>query len=232
MQGGRFPVVVVGYTVTASCLYRVDVFKITVCLFIPFSFVILWQDQLMSPIQLTTNHISSPGPMPGETSRTGSGGSGNGPYVQDYMTLFPGQVEPSGQAVASSVSQPLSHDSLGQCLPGQDLASPSPIVASALDDTSELVPSAITHTASSTVTPTDAAATFSHGSDYTSISSQAPPPASQLQSMAALPVTQTFALPRPFQASGAKNRPVQRIAPANTLPPPHVILAGLFLILR
>ncbi|XP_029018250.1 MLX-interacting protein isoform X2 [Betta splendens] len=189
------------------------------------------QAQLMPSMQLTTSHISSPGPIPitspSETSQTG--GSSNGPYVQDYMTLFPGQVERSDQAVASSVSQPLSHDPLGQCLPAQDLASESPLVASALDDSSELdesvVPSVITHTASSTVTPTDAAATFSHSS----ISTQPPPPAPQLQPMAALTVPQTFALPHSFQSSGAiKNRPVQRIAPANTLPPSHVILTGPF----
>lgn len=198
----------------------------------------------MSSMQLTTNHISPPGPMPipspmtSETSRTGGGGGGgNAAYVQNYMSLFPGQVAPSDQAVVSSVSQPLSHDPLGQCLPGQDMASASPIVASPLDNTSELdetvVPSVITHTASSTVTPSDAATTFSHSSEYSSISTQPPPPPSQLQHMAPLPVTQTFALPRPFQSSSAiKNRPVQRIAPANTLPPSHLILAGLFLISR
>lgn len=194
----------------------------------------------MSSMQLTTNHISPPGPlsisspMTSDTSRTSGAGGGNAGYVQNYMTLFPGQVAPSDQAVVSSVSQQLSHDPLGQCLPGQDMASASPIVPSPLDNTSaldETAPSVITHTASSTVTPSDAATTFSHSLEYSSLSTQPPP--SQLQPMAPSPVTQTFALPRPLQSSSAiKNRPVQRIAPATTLPPSHLILTGLFLISR
>uniref|UniRef100_A0A3B4YJL8 MLX interacting protein n=1 Tax=Seriola lalandi dorsalis TaxID=1841481 RepID=A0A3B4YJL8_SERLL len=199
------------------------------------------QAQLMSAMQLTTNHISPPGPLPipspmvSQTSRTGGGG-GDAPYVQNYMTLFPGQVAPSDQAGVSSVSQALSHDPLVPCLPGQDMASAAPMVPSPLDSTSALdesvAPSVITHTASSTVTASDAATTFSHGSEYGSISTQPPPPPSQLQPMARLPATpvqhpQTFAMPRPFLSSSAnKNRPVQRIAPANTLPPSHLILTG------
>ncbi|XP_023266429.1 MLX-interacting protein isoform X3 [Seriola lalandi dorsalis] len=201
------------------------------------------QAQLMSAMQLTTNHISPPGPLPipspmvSQTSRTGGGG-GDAPYVQNYMTLFPGQVAPSDQAGVSSVSQALSHDPLVPCLPGQDMASAAPMVPSPLDSTSALdesvAPSVITHTASSTVTASDAATTFSHGSEYGSISTQPPPPPSQLQPMARLPATpvqhpQTFAMPRPFLSSSAnKNRPVQRIAPANTLPPSHLILTAPF----
>uniref|UniRef100_A0A3Q3JDL3 BHLH domain-containing protein n=1 Tax=Monopterus albus TaxID=43700 RepID=A0A3Q3JDL3_MONAL len=180
------------------------------------------QAQLMSSMQPTT--ISLPGPLPipspmaSQTSQTGGGG--NAAYIPNYMPLFTGQVEPSDQAVVSSVSQPLSHDALAQCLPGQDMTSASPMVPSALDET--IAPSVITHTASSIVTPSDAP----------------PPPPSQLQPMAPLPVTpaqhpQTFVLPRPFQPSSTiKNRPVQRIAPATTLPPPHLILTGLFPISR
>nr|XP_020458170.1 MLX-interacting protein isoform X1 [Monopterus albus] len=192
------------------------------------------QAQLMSSMQPTT--ISLPGPLPipspmaSQTSQTGGGG--NAAYIPNYMPLFTGQVEPSDQAVVSSVSQPLSHDALAQCLPGQDMTSASPMVPSALDET--IAPSVITHTASSIVTPSDAATTFSHGSEYSSISTQPPPPPSQLQPMAPLPVTpaqhpQTFVLPRPFQPSSTiKNRPVQRIAPATTLPPPHLILTAPF----
>ncbi|XP_059193095.1 MLX-interacting protein isoform X2 [Centropristis striata] len=185
------------------------------------------QAQLMSSM-LTTNHISPPGPLPvpspmaSQTSRPGAA------YVPNYMPLFSGQVAPSGQAVVSSVS----HDPLVQCLPGQDLV-PSPLDnTSALDET--VSPSVITHTASSTVTPSDATTTFSHASEYSSISTQPPAPTSQLQPLAPLPATpvqhpQTFALPRPFQSSSAnKNLPVQRIAPANSLPPSHLILAAPF----
>lgn len=190
-------------------------------------------------MQLTTNHISPPGPLPipspmaSQTSRTCGAGGGDAAYVQNYMPLFPGQVASTDQAVVSSVS----HDPLAQCLPGQDMASAGPMVPSSLDNTSALgetvAPTVITHTASSTVTPSDTATTFSHGSEYSSISTQLPPPPSQLQPFAPLPVTsgqhpQTFALPRPFQSSSAnKNRPVQRIAPAKPLPSSHLILTGL-----
>uniref|UniRef100_A0A8D3B4K7 MLX interacting protein n=1 Tax=Scophthalmus maximus TaxID=52904 RepID=A0A8D3B4K7_SCOMX len=191
------------------------------------------QSQLMSSMQLATNHISPPGPLPipspmgSQTSPTGGRGD-----VQNYMPLFHGQVAPSDQAVVSSVSQQLSHDPLSQCLQGQDLGSAAPMVPSPLNNTSVLdetiAPSVITHTASSSVTPSDTAATISHCSEFGSLSTQSPPPPSQLQTLAPLPAApvqhpQTFALPRPFQSSSAnKIRPVQRIAPANTLPPSHL----------
>uniref|UniRef100_A0A8C2X8J6 MLX interacting protein n=1 Tax=Cyclopterus lumpus TaxID=8103 RepID=A0A8C2X8J6_CYCLU len=148
------------------------------------------------------------------------------------------QVAPRDQAALSSVSQPLSRDPLAQCLPGQDMASAAPMLPSALDNTPALdetvEPSVITHKTSSTVKPSDAVTTFSHTSDYSSISTQPPTPPSQLQPLAPLTATsvhhpQTFALPRPFQSSSAnKIRPVQRIAPANTLASSHLILTGLF----
>ncbi|XP_029367026.1 MLX-interacting protein isoform X2 [Echeneis naucrates] len=201
------------------------------------------QGQLMSSMQLTTNHISPPGSLPiissivSQTNRTGdAGGDGDGAaYVQNYMALFPGQVAPTDQAVISSVSQTLSHEPLVQCLPGQDMGSGAPMVPSALDNRSTLDetvgPSVITHTASSTVTASNAATTFSHGPEYGSISTQHPPPPPLLQPMASMSATpvqqpQTFAMPRPFLSSSAnKTRPVQRIAPANTIPPSHLILA-------
>lgn len=211
--------------------------------FVAFSFVIPCQAQLMSSMHLTTN-MSPPGPLPipspmdSQTSRTGGGDAA---YVQNYMPLFPGQVAPSDQAVVSTVPQPLSHDPLAQCLPGQDMASAASMVPSPLNNTSALdetvPPSVITHTASSTITPSDAATTFSQASEYCSISTQSPPPPSQLQTMTPSPATpvqhhQTFALPRPFQSSSAnKNRPVQRIAPANPLPSSQFILTGLLFLI-
>lgn len=195
------------------------------------------QAQLM-PSLLTTNHISPPGPPPipspmaSQTSRTASGAA----YVPNYMPLFPGQVAPSDQAVVPSVPQPLSHDPLAQCLSGRDMASVAPMVPSPLDHTSALdetvAPSVITHTASSTVTPSAAATTLSHASEYCSISTQPPPPPSQLQPLAPLPATpvqhpQTFALPRPFQSPSAnKTHPVQRIS--STIPSSHLILTAPF----
>ncbi|KAJ4942342.1 hypothetical protein JOQ06_012208 [Pogonophryne albipinna] len=167
------------------------------------------QTQLMSSM-LTSNHISPPGPLPipspmaSQTSPTGGAGGGgrDSAYARNYMPLFP----------------------------GQDLTSaPAPMVPSPLDNTSALDE---THTAPSTVPPSDAASNFSQASEYSSIS--APPPPSQLQSLAPLPAPpvrhpQTFVLPRPFQSSSSnKNRPVQRIAPANTLPTSHLILTAPF----
>uniref|UniRef100_A0A665X5L6 BHLH domain-containing protein n=1 Tax=Echeneis naucrates TaxID=173247 RepID=A0A665X5L6_ECHNA len=192
--------------------------------FVPFSSVIPCQGQLMSSMQLTTNHISPPGSLPiissivSQTNRTGdAGGDGDGAaYVQNYMALFPGQVAPTDQ----------------------DMGSGAPMVPSALDNRSTLDetvgPSVITHTASSTVTASNAATTFSHGPEYGSISTQHPPPPPLLQPMASMSATpvqqpQTFAMPRPFLSSSAnKTRPVQRIAPANTIPPSHLILGVLF----
>lgn len=202
----------------------------------------------MSSMQLTTNPVSPPGllsipsPMASQTSRT-SGSDGDAVYVQNYIPLFPGHVVPNNQSVVSSVSRPLSHDPLAQCLSGQDMGSATPMAPSLLDSTSApgetVAPSVITHTASSTVTPSDATTTFSHGTEYSSISTQPTPLPSQLPPLATLPTNsvqqpQTFALPHPFRpSSGNKKRFVQRIAPANTLPSSHLILTGLlFLILR
>lgn len=191
------------------------------------------QAQLISSMQLSPNHISPPGPlsitspMASQTSRTGGGG-GNAAYVQNYLPMFPGQVSSSDAAAASSVP-------LAQCLSAPDLASAAPMVPSALDGAAALgetvTPSVITHTASSAVTPSDTATTFSHGSEFTSISTQPPPQLQPLASMPAPPVQhpQTFALPHPFQSSNAnKSRPVQRIAVANPLPSSHLILTAPF----
>ncbi|XP_069555478.1 MLX-interacting protein isoform X2 [Brachyistius frenatus] len=160
------------------------------------------QAQLMSSMQLTTNHITRSGPLNIPSlmaSETNGRDGGDAAFVQNYISLFPGQVPPSDQAAVSSVSQPLSHDPLVQCLPGQDMAS------AALDETVA-----------------------------SSISAQPPPPPSQLQPLAPAPAApvqqpQTFALPRLLQPSSAnKNRPMQRIAPANTLPASHVFLTAPF----
>ncbi|KAI4820629.1 hypothetical protein KUCAC02_028601 [Chaenocephalus aceratus] len=154
-------------------------------------------------------------------------------HIPSWPSAHPlshGQSNQSNRRVVSSVSQPLSYDPLLQCLSGQDLTSaPAPMVPSPLDNTSALDE---THTAPSTVPPSDAASNFSQASEYSSIS--APPPPSQLQSLAPLPAPpvrhpQTFVLPRPFQSSSSnKNRPVQRIAPANTHPTSHLILTAPF----
>lgn len=206
---------------------------------VTFSYVIPYQAQLMSSMQFTTNPVSSPGPlsipspMASQTSRTSSG-DGDAAYVQNYIPLFPGNVVPTNQSVVS-------HDPLAQCLSGQDVASATPMASSPLGSTSALgetvAPTVITHTASSIVTPSDAATTFRNDTEYGSVSTQPTPPPSQLQRLATLPTTtvqqpRTFALPHPFQPSSAnKNRPVQRIALANTIPSSHLILTGLLILI-
>lgn len=198
----------------------------------------------MSSLHLSANQITStdplpiPSPMATQTSATGGG---RAEYEQNCMPLFAGQVTPSSQSVVSSVSQPLSHDPLAQCLPGQNLASASSLVPSPLNTTSTLdetvAHSVITHTAPSTVTPSNTATTFSHISEYRSISTQSPPPPSQLQPLASMPGApvqqpQTFARPRPFQPNSAnKGNSMQRIAPVNTLPSSHLIFTGLWFLI-
>ncbi|KAM4746160.1 MLX-interacting protein isoform 3-T3 [Anableps anableps] len=187
------------------------------------------QAPLMSSLQLSPNQISPAGSLPIHSQTSQTDGGGGGAYVHNYMPLFAGQVVSNNQSAASSVSQPLSLDPLVPCLPGQNLSSAAPMIPSPLNSSSVLdetaAPSVITHTAPSTVTPSNTASTVSHIS--------APP--SQLQLLAPLPATpiqhpQAFALPRPFQSNiSSKIRPVpRRIAPANTLPSSQFILPAPF----
>uniref|UniRef100_A0A3Q0R0K2 Cilia and flagella associated protein 251 n=1 Tax=Amphilophus citrinellus TaxID=61819 RepID=A0A3Q0R0K2_AMPCI len=156
------------------------------------------------------------------------------------VTPLPGSSSQSQAHLMSSMQLTTSpiYDPLEQCLPSQDMVSATPMVTSPLNNTSVLdetvAPSVITHTASSTVTPSDSATTFSHSSEYSTISAQTPALPSHLQPIAPLAATpvqhpQAFALPRPLQPSSAnKNRPMPRIAPANTLPSSQIILTGPF----
>lgn len=199
-----------------------------------FFVVILCQVQLLSPMQLTSNHLSPLGPLsiPSNlTSQTSGASDGDAAYVSNYIPLYPGQVAPNNQAIVSPVPQPLSPDSLAQCLSGPDVASATTMVPSpAMSDS--VSPSVITHTACSTVTASDAATTFSQGTEYGSMS--ALPLPSQLPALASLSAAsiqqpQTFAVPRPFRppsSSKNKNPPVQRITITNTLPSSHVFLTG------
>lgn len=156
------------------------------------------------------------------------------------VTPLPGSSSQSQAHLMSSMQLTTSpiYDPLVQCLPSQDMTSATPMVTSPLNNTSVLdetvAQSVITHTASSTVTPSDSATTFSHSSEYSTISAQTPPLPSHLQPIAPLAATpvqhpQAFALPRPLQPSSAnKNRPMPRIAPANTLPSSQIILTAPF----
>lgn len=183
----------------------------------------------MSSLQLSENPIPPvsplplPAPMVSQTSQTGVDGAA---YEQNYASVFGGEVASSDQPVVASVSQPLSQDLLVRCLPGRNVAPAAPMVPSPLEHASvldEATPTTvITHTTPSTVTPSGTASTFSHIS--------APP--AQLQPVAPLPAShkqqpQAFALPRSFKANTSnKVRSVQRVAPANALPSPHLIFQG------
>ncbi|XP_047236787.1 MLX-interacting protein isoform X2 [Girardinichthys multiradiatus] len=184
------------------------------------------QAPLMSTLQLSPNQITPADPLPIHSQTTQTDSGGGGAYVQNYMPLFAGQVVSSSHSAASSVSQPLSHNPLVPCLPGQNVSSAAPMIPSPLNNSSVLdetvALSVKTHTAPSAVTSSTTASTVSHISA----------PQSQLQLLAPLSATpiqhpQTFALPRPFQSnSSCKVRPVPRIAPANTLPSSQFILPG------
>lgn len=182
----------------------------------------------MSSLPLPSNQMSAPSAVPpsmtGQTSRT-VGSDGDAAFVQTYIPLFSAPVA----ATDHTVPQPLSQVPLAQCLSNQDAA------ASALTDPSQggeaAAPSVITHTATSTVTPSDAATTFCHGTNYSSLPTPVAPPPSQLQHLVSMPgatvqQAHSFTVPHPIRPSN-KNPSVQRIAPSIAVPSPHLILAGL-----
>uniref|UniRef100_A0A4W5NMD3 MLX interacting protein n=1 Tax=Hucho hucho TaxID=62062 RepID=A0A4W5NMD3_9TELE len=172
------------------------------------------QGQLLSSMHLSADlpsishdhRLVSPAPLPISSlmaNQTSGTGEGSS-YVQNYMPLFTAPVPPS--------------------------VAPPP-----LDDATSLdgspPPSVITHTASSTVTPSEAATTFSQGSELSSLTRAPPPLPPPLQPLAPSPAVplqhpQTFALPRPIQpsCSNKKTCHVQRIVPANPIASSHLIL--------
>lgn len=182
----------------------------------------------MSSTPLPTNHMSPPAPIPSSMISRNSqtvGSDGDAAFVQTYLPMF------SVPEVATdhAVPRPLSQDPLVQCLSGQEVA------ASALTDPSRvdeaIVPSVITHTASSTVTPSNAATTFCHGTDYSSLSTPVLHPPPQLQPSGSVPSAavqqaHSFTVPHPIQPS-KKNPSVQRLALSSTVSSPHLILTGL-----
>lgn len=184
------------------------------------------------------HRLVSPAPLPisslmaNQTSGTDEGSS----YVQNYMPLFTAPVPPSGQAGGSSLMQPSAPPTLPHTQPCQGAVTATSVAPPPLDDATSLdgspPPSVITHTASSIVTPSEAATTFSQGSELSSLT-RAPPPPPPLQPLAPSPAIplqhpQTFALPRPIQpsCSSKKTCHVQRIVPANPIPSSHLILTS------
>ncbi|XP_067083861.1 MLX-interacting protein isoform X4 [Osmerus mordax] len=176
---------------------------------------------LPSPLPLTSS-------MPVQASVT----SGCPAYVHDYLPLFPGPSAPAD----SPLSQPAPRPPLP---PATRLGTATPIAhPPPLEETpSQTV---ITHTASPSpgVPPRDSAPSFSHATDFCSLSSHAsplPPPPLQPQGPSSPPLRQhpqTFALPKPIHPSNSskKTRHVQRIVPANPLPSSssHLILTAPF----
>lgn len=197
------------------------------------------QAQLLSSMHLSADLVSSPGPLPITSSMAGQPSvTDTGPiYVPHYMTLFSGQAAadaPTGVSHLSRSSSPPPPPSLPCQGPVAAAAAtpPPPDGAPSRGDASP--PSVITHTASSVVTASDAATTFSCGAEYGPLASRAPPPSPPLQTMAPSAPhpprhPQTFALPKPIHPSntGKKTRHMQRIVPANTVSS-HLILTAPF----
>ncbi|KAK6313180.1 hypothetical protein J4Q44_G00165270 [Coregonus suidteri] len=203
------------------------------------------QGQLLSSMHLSADlpsvspdHrlIASPAPLTisSPMSNQTSGTSGSPSYVQNYMPLFSGPVPPSTQAGGSSFMQPSALPTVRHTQPCQGAATATPVAPPPLDDATSLDGSTplsiITQTASSTVIPSDAATTFSHRSNFSSLTRVPPPP--PLQPLAPSPAAtpqhpQTFTLPRPIQpsCSNKKTRRVQRIVPAISS---HLILTAPF----
>ncbi|XP_020345599.1 MLX-interacting protein isoform X1 [Oncorhynchus kisutch] len=207
------------------------------------------QGQLLSSMHLSADlpsishdhRLVSPAPLPisslmaNQTSGTDEGSS----YVQNYMPLFTAPVPPSGQAGGSSLMQPSAPPTMPHTQPCQGAVTATSVAPPPLDDATSLdgspPPSVITHTASSIVTPSEAATTFSQGSELSSLTRTPPPPPPPLQPLAPSPAIplqhpQTFALPRPIQpsCSSKKTCHVQRIVPANPIPSSHLILTTPF----
>ncbi|KAI4889391.1 hypothetical protein NFI96_034076 [Prochilodus magdalenae] len=167
------------------------------------------QTSLLSPISHLPQELPSISLAPSSIPNQENINSVDPSYQQNYMPLFTANLPTPALPVLPSTS---THSLHCQAVPGNSS------------------PSVVTHTASSTVTPSAAATATSHRSSYgpsavPSHSTQpllgpAPPPCASLP-----PQPQNFALPRPIQPSGKKNRRVP-IVPAN--PSSHLILAASF----
>lgn len=186
----------------------------------------------MSSEPLPTNHMSPPASVPSSMTSQNSqtvGSDGDAAFVQTYIRLFSAPEA----ATDDAVPRPLSQDPLARCFSGQDVA------ASALTDPSRadeaMASSVITHTASSTVTPGNAATTFCHGTDYSSLSTPGLPPPPQLQPSVSVPSAavqqaHSFTVPLPLRPCN-KNSSVQRVAVSSTVSSPQLILTGLSFLL-
>ncbi|KAJ8415530.1 hypothetical protein AAFF_G00425100 [Aldrovandia affinis] len=191
-----------------------------------------------SSVSLDHRLIGSPGsgptPVLSAMANHSSGSSTIPSYAEHYVHQFsggvvsmPGSVNTNPAALPPMQASPAIPASMP--LP-QGQVSTATAASSTLD--LSLPSSVITHTASSIINPSEAATTFSQSSGFTlpmmhCKTTLLPQPAAPGP---VLKASQTFALPKPIQPSGTakKNRPIQRIVPANSLPSQHLILAAPF----
>ncbi|KPP73882.1 MLX-interacting protein-like, partial [Scleropages formosus] len=177
----------------------------------------------------------SPDPVSIVSASNSNRSSATPAYRQNYMPVLPrlvvtgpgpvvsAPVAPPLMQTASPALPPLSHPILSQ----DSAVTPLAVLNSSQP------PSVITHTASSTVTPSDAATTFSQSSAFAAPRASCRP-TTQLQTtiptlqpavQPSMQLTQTFALPRPIQSSSTskKTRRIKPIA-SHTISSPHLIL--------
>ncbi|XP_042613025.1 MLX-interacting protein isoform X9 [Cyprinus carpio] len=176
------------------------------------------QAPLLSSMPLDYRLIPS-APLPSHLSvGTQDNGNAVGPsYQQTYMPLFPEQVSPSVPPLLPPPAPPVP-------------AAPQPLQCGGVSTVTTVPsvpsvppPSVVTQTSPSTVTPSDAATTFSHRSSFELPSPQ--PAASASHRSQAV----NFASPKSIlpPVSGKKIRHTQRpIVPANPLPSPQLILTA------
>ncbi|ROL44365.1 MLX-interacting protein [Anabarilius grahami] len=144
-------------------------------------------------------------------------------YQQSYMRLFTEQVTPSVPSLLPPPAPPLPPApqplQCGGVSTVTTVPQPTPSLTS---------PSVITHSAPSTVTPTDAATTFSRRSSFELPAAPSPQPAASTSaSLNSQPAN--FALPKsilPPVSSKKARHPQRAIVPANPLPPSQLILTG------
>ncbi|XP_043094955.1 MLX-interacting protein isoform X6 [Puntigrus tetrazona] len=166
---------------------------------------------------------SAPLPSHLSVSSQDNGNAVGPPYTQTYMPLFQEQVTPSVPSLLPPPAPPLPPAPQPLQCGGVSAVTTVPQTAPSIPP-----PSVITHAAPSTVTPTDAATTFSHRTSFELPAAPSPQPAastsSSLNSQAV-----GFALPKsilPPVSSKKARHPQRPIVPANPLPSPQLILTG------
>uniref|UniRef100_A0A9J8CDR2 MLX interacting protein n=2 Tax=Cyprinus carpio TaxID=7962 RepID=A0A9J8CDR2_CYPCA len=192
------------------------------------------QAPLLSSMPLSTELPSVPldyrlipsAPLPSHLSVSSqdNGNSVGPPYPQTYMPLLPAQVTPTVPSLLPPPAPPLPPAQQSLQCEGVSAVTTVPQPVPSIPP-----PSVITHTAPSTVTPTDAATSFSHRTSFElPAAPSTQPAASTSTSLNSQPVN--FALPKsilPTVSSKKTRHPQRPIVPANPLPSPQLILTGL-----